>query len=297
MALRDQPYFPLYVQDYLSDEKLSCCTLSTQGVYVRLLCVFHKSENYGGILYKQIPKQNFSTNQYFAYILSKQTGINNEELSSAIEELLFFEVLKIEDLEGIPFLFQKRMVKDNDISLKRSISAIKGGGNPKLKKTINTDKKPLKTKENIDNNLFIQNPKQNPENAIEDENENKDDINKVECENSNFIQYSKYGDGRLHFLALEWQKNNEGKYPDEFYDNFLDYWTAPIQGGAKKGKELWTDQKTFSIGGRLNTSWTIFKKNYENNGNTNYKQNRAERVSARAKDAEAIGEYFRIKNQ
>jgi hypothetical protein len=160
MALRDQPYFPLYVNDYLTDEKLSCCSLASQGVYIRLLCLFHKSDNYGGILFKQTFKQNLSTREFFAFILSKQSGIQNESMVEAIDELLFYEVIHIGDIDGVPFLYQKRMVKDYDISFKRSECAKKGGGNPNLKK-----KK--------DKNLFKQNSKQNTENEYEYEYENE----------------------------------------------------------------------------------------------------------------------------
>ena len=168
MALRNQPYIPLYVQDYLSDEKLSCCSLSSQGVYIRILCVLHKSDTYGGILFKQIPKQNFSSNQYFAFIISKQIGCTILEVAEALDELLFFEVLKIrknESFENADFLYQKRMEKDFDISLKRSDNAKKGGGNPKLKE-----------------NLFKQTPKQNTEyeNVIEYVNENNLSNSKVD---------------------------------------------------------------------------------------------------------------------
>lgn len=160
MALRDLPYFPLYVQDYLTDEKLSCCSLSTQGVYMRILCILHKSETYGGILFKQIPKQNFSTNNFFAFIISKQIGVNEVQVEESLEELLFFKVLQIEQKDGVDFLFQKRMVHDFTISCKRSDIAKKGGGNPKLKDKI----------------LFKQTPKQKHEYEDEYEYDNEDNI-------------------------------------------------------------------------------------------------------------------------
>lgn len=150
MALRDQPYIPLYVQDYLSDEKLSLCTYSTQGIYVRIMCIFHKSENYGGILFKQIPKQNFSSSEYFVYSLSKQTGVDLSDMKDAIEELLFHGILKIGQIEGVDFIYQKRMVKDFSKSESRSKAGKKGGGNP---------------------NLFKQKHKQNTEYENENENE------------------------------------------------------------------------------------------------------------------------------
>jgi hypothetical protein len=146
MSLRTRPYFPLYVQDYLTDEKLSCCTLSTQGIYIRILCVFHKSETYGGILFKQIPKQTYSSIQYFAFIISKQIGCCSSDVADAIEELLFFDVLKTKQINGIDFIYQKRMESDGNLSNIRAESAKKGGGNPSLK-----SKK---------EDLFIQNDKQ-----------------------------------------------------------------------------------------------------------------------------------------
>ena len=58
MSLRNQPYFPLYVQDFLTDEKLNCCSASSQGVYIKIMCLLHKSEVYGELMLKQKDKQN-----------------------------------------------------------------------------------------------------------------------------------------------------------------------------------------------------------------------------------------------
>lgn len=167
MALRNQPYMPLYVQDYLSDEKLALCSYSTQGIYIRVMCVLHKSETYGGILFKQIPKQNFSSIEYFAFILSKQTGVDMKDMQDALEELLFFNVLCVEARESVDFMFQKRMVKDFSISENRSKSGKKGGGNPNLFKqnSKQTDKQTSK-----------QTDKQNPEYEYEYEYEVKDEF-------------------------------------------------------------------------------------------------------------------------
>ena len=60
MALRDQPYLPLYVQDFLTDEKLIECSASATGVYIRVMCIMHKSDPYGMILLKQKDKQTSS---------------------------------------------------------------------------------------------------------------------------------------------------------------------------------------------------------------------------------------------
>lgn len=123
MALRDQPYFPLYVQDYLTDEKLNMCSASTQGVYIKILCVFHKSEKYGGILLKQKDKQKESTILNFALKLVKLLPFDMSTIESALIELLDENVLKIDN----DFMYQKRMVKDNEISIKRAEAGQKGG--------------------------------------------------------------------------------------------------------------------------------------------------------------------------
>ena len=49
MALRGQPYFPLYVQDFMTDERLIECSAESVGVYIRLMCILHKSAEYGSI--------------------------------------------------------------------------------------------------------------------------------------------------------------------------------------------------------------------------------------------------------
>ena len=48
MSLRNQPYIPLYVQDFMTDERLNECSAAANGVYIRLMCLMHKSEEYVG---------------------------------------------------------------------------------------------------------------------------------------------------------------------------------------------------------------------------------------------------------
>lgn len=151
MALRDQPYLPLYVQDYLTDEKLNNCSSSSQGIYIKIMCLFHKCDPYGGILLKQNDKQNENICLNFARKLSKQLPFDSLEINDALTELLHEKVLLIDG----DFLFQKRMVKDNAISNKRSEIGSKGG-----KKTQNKNKEFAKAKS-----------KANTEDEYENENE------------------------------------------------------------------------------------------------------------------------------
>lgn len=129
MSLRNQPYFPLYVQDYLTDEKLNSCSAATQGVYIKILCILHKSDHYGKLLFKQKDKQKSTNIENFALKLCKLLPFDYDTILSALVELVEESVIKIDDNE----LIQNRMYKDGQISIKRS-EAGKKGGNPKLYK-------------------------------------------------------------------------------------------------------------------------------------------------------------------
>lgn len=124
MALRDQPYIPLYVQDYLTDEKLNMCSLESQGVYIKIMCIMHKSKKYGIILLKQKEKQNSSRCFCFASKLARLLPFTTDDLENAITELVDEGVLQI---IGDDKLVQKRMVRDNALSLKRAEAGKKGG--------------------------------------------------------------------------------------------------------------------------------------------------------------------------
>jgi hypothetical protein len=123
MALRDNPYLPLYVQDFLTDEKLNMCSPASQGIYIKMMCLFHKSEPYGGILLKHNCQQNSSTCYDFAIKLAKLLPFDAQQIEDALKELIEEGVLTVKD----NFLFQKRMVRDNEISNKRADAGREGG--------------------------------------------------------------------------------------------------------------------------------------------------------------------------
>lgn len=147
MALRDQPYLPLYVQDYLTDEKLNMCSAASQGVYIKLMCIMHKSEIYGKILFKQKYKQKESIIENFALQISKQITFDVKTIQDALVELIEESVLILED----ETIYQKRMVRDFEISEQRSLAAKKGGGNPVLFKQNNKQEFKQKDKQNTEN--------------------------------------------------------------------------------------------------------------------------------------------------
>jgi uncharacterized protein YdaU (DUF1376 family) len=161
MALRDQPYFPLYVQDFLTDEKLNLCSAESTGVYIRLLCILHKQEDYGQILLKQNAKQNGNQYDNFATMLSKQMPYKKKQISRSLLELSEENVIEISG----NLLKQKRMIKDGEISKIRSLAGKRGG----------------------DKNIFAQanlqaKSKQNTEYEYENENTS---VSKIEDETTN----------------------------------------------------------------------------------------------------------------
>lgn len=123
MALRNQPYFPMYVQDFLSDEKLNECSAKSTGVYIRLMCIMHKSDEYGVILLKQKDKQTDNQIKNFAIKLVKQMPYIETIIEESLEELINEKVLILDEDK----LIQKRMVRDNEISEKRALAGSKGG--------------------------------------------------------------------------------------------------------------------------------------------------------------------------
>lgn len=123
MALRDQPYIPLYVQDFLTDEKLRECRAASVGVYAYIMCLMHKSKNYGKILLQQKDQQNTQQIKNFAEKLLHHLPYDYGVIELALHDLLEQEVLYIEGY----FLCQRRMIRDNNISEKRAKSGSKGG--------------------------------------------------------------------------------------------------------------------------------------------------------------------------
>lgn len=166
MALRDQPYLPLYVQDYLTDEKLNMCSAASQGIYIKIMCLFHKSETYGGILLKQKDKQKENICLDFASRIAKVLPFSLLEIEEAITELLEEGVLIIEG----DFLFQKRMRKDGEISDKRAFAGKKGGIKTQVKNSdFASEFDKAKTKAKL---------KQNTESESENEIEIEDGVKK-----------------------------------------------------------------------------------------------------------------------
>lgn len=217
MALRNQPYLPLYVNDFLSDEKLRKCSPASYGVYILLMCLMHKSDEYGKILLKEKFKRSANQIQNFSKFLSKDMPFSDRQIATALRELLDENVLI---LDG-DCLVQKRMVRDGSLSDIRA-SAGKNGG------------KISATTKNICSDLASPFAQAKPQaNAI----------NEIETINESDIDNKKEGAGRKPFVkpTLEevtqyCQERNKGVNPNKW----LSYYEA---NGWKVGKNPMKDWK------------------------------------------------------
>lgn len=151
MARKDKPYLPLYIQDFMTDEKLMECSASATGVYIRIMCIMHKSTPYGTFLLKQKDKQSDQQVLNFATKLGKHLPYDLSVIFSGIEELISEGCLSIEG----DFLIQKRMVEDGSLSETRSKSGSNGGKKTQINRIKNKKFAKAKNKANSDIDIDI----------------------------------------------------------------------------------------------------------------------------------------------
>ena len=124
MALRNSPYLPLYVQDFMCDEKLAECSAAANGIYIRIMCIMHKQEPYGTI---QIKRKDYvyyegteEVNLCASYSLklARYLPYDYKTITEGLQELIEEGVLVFDGMT----LVQKRMFKDGVLSMKRAES-------------------------------------------------------------------------------------------------------------------------------------------------------------------------------
>lgn len=159
---------PLFVQDFTGDERLTGCSPSSVGIYIFLLCFLHKSDTYGKLVLR--PKDRLTEDEIselkkliesktqsksiskseskiqskiqsnvilFAKRLQRNMPFELHEIAEGLNELIEENVITVEG----ETLYQRRMVRDGEISEKRSnIGAL--GGRP----TAEKDEEKSKTK-------------------------------------------------------------------------------------------------------------------------------------------------------
>lgn len=147
MALTNQPYLPLYVDDWMNNNKLKMCTPAAHGVMISIMCILHKEATYGKILLKQKFKQNDKQIKNFALQIAKLTAFDLLEIENPLIELVSEGVIFIDG----DYLICKRMVRDAEISEKRSNAGVKGGSSNKNKNFAYTNSE-AKPQANIEAN-------------------------------------------------------------------------------------------------------------------------------------------------
>ena len=233
MALSKQPYFPLYVRDYMSDERLSFCSLGAVGLFFRLICIMHLSEQYGHYILNKNSLKNLarfsrkkdtrsgaekgvlegskecSESAREALVnalstqLSKSTSNTKTAVKNALNELIDAGILVLTD-NGF---YQPEMVKMDELSQKRAISGEKGVI-AKRKKKENLRSKGsndfaeafaiAKCEANSENEIEI-------ENANENENEIENELKNVSASVLALVKARAGSEGELEML-LEWLK-------------------------------------------------------------------------------------------
>ena len=173
MALRDQPYLPLYVLDFLVDEKLAYCSAESTGVYIRLMCILHKMPEYGIVTLKEREKKSDDTIRNFADQLSYLMPYQVDVIERSLRELISEGVLSLDGDR----LYQKRMVKDGEISAKRSDAGKRGADstNSRFAAANSSANSPANTSANDSAKVSANHPA-NSENEYEIENESEIDI-------------------------------------------------------------------------------------------------------------------------
>lgn len=144
MALRDQPYFPFYVNDFISDEKLKPCSAESTGVYIRIMCELHKSEDYGAISFDELDDRTDDICYDFARKFVPFLPYAFDVIHRGLTELVKRRVLIIEG----ETLYQKRMVRDGNISDTRARAGSSGGLSKAEKYSKKLAKPVAKTKQN-----------------------------------------------------------------------------------------------------------------------------------------------------
>lgn len=167
MALTNQPYFPFYIRDWLTNSKLKMCSTSAHGLMINIMCIMHKEDEYGTLLLKQNLKHSEDICLNFASYLARLLPFDRGEIYTALKELLEESVLSIEDDR----LICHRMVRDAELSTKRANSGSEGG-----KKTQERNKNFAKAKVKANNQANSQaNTAYANANENAFENENADD--------------------------------------------------------------------------------------------------------------------------
>lgn len=143
------PAFQFYPADWLKDPGINALDYFEQGVWIKLLCLMHESEEPGKLLLGGRP--------YPEDRLATALGLSGEVMGRVISTLITLNVASRDEVTGA--LMSRRMVRDRETVRKR-VEWGKKGGNPAF---VKGKKNPYYQKDNLDDNSE-DNLTHNPEN-------------------------------------------------------------------------------------------------------------------------------------
>lgn len=116
MSAAAQPWMKFYPQDWRADEKLRMCSLSARGLWIEMLAIMHRSEQYGFLLIAgSIPTDAQ---------LAVQVGASPQEVTELLAQLRQADVFSCAANGAI---YSRRMTRDNRKSIALSKNGKKGG--------------------------------------------------------------------------------------------------------------------------------------------------------------------------
>jgi len=267
MALRDQPYLPLYIQDYMTDEKLNECSAEANGVYIRVMFLMHKSEKYGKILLNQKHKQTDNQISNFASMFAKHFPYSFDEILRGLTELNNEKVIFFDG----DYICQKRMIRDGQLSEIRSIAGKKGG---KKVYEIGEDFAIAKSQANTENENEYYNSSN--KGGVGEKEEIEDGIPlepQTPSQESHPIQIREqlFIAECNSFYDPNKKTNEPGYYPESMIKDFIRYWTEP---NRSKTKMRFENERTWDTARRLVT-WKNNETKFTGNGNSSKTGNTA----------------------
>jgi hypothetical protein len=131
-----RPGFVFYPDDWMGDIGLRQCCAASRGIWIDLLSLMHQGEPYGHLSSK--------TGEIAVAFVARSCGVTVSELADAILELEKHGVFSRAE-SGI--LFSRKMVRDEDIRLRRANGGKKSVTNPnvpKAKEPTDPERIPIK---------------------------------------------------------------------------------------------------------------------------------------------------------
>ena len=132
-----KPYMPFYIGDYKKDIEVQSLDRYCRNIWLDLMCLMWESHERGVLVIGGKPMARET--------IARVIGEDNQNFEICLSKILDNGCFDVREDGAI---FSRRMVRENEISVKRSISGSQGG-NPNLVKQ-NSSKPPSKTQANAD---------------------------------------------------------------------------------------------------------------------------------------------------